>query len=244
MSPACYTSAAQDGGVVAAPCGACQSRRVNAGRGSSADETILVVVLLGGIAAMIVVLVAYQRRVERRLVGRDEMEVPIQSVARALVVLLPSMAAGPIACGVIASLTDPWARHHALAMTLASIGTGVLGLVIGIRATRGFRRIGALRWTRDRLELELADERRRVDLTRPFELDEATALGPQHMLLQVVIVTQGDVQLGFSYGLPMGRKGYGDRTLDAPVGPLVDGQARVIHERLRAPNDAPRVHAL
>ena len=58
-----------------------------------------------------------------------------------------------------------------------------------------------------------------------------------------LILTQGNVRLGFSYGLPIGRTGYGDGTLGSAVGPLVDGQARVIHERLRAPNDAPRVLA-
>jgi MFS family permease len=197
------------------------------------DEAILIVVLLGGIAAMIVVLVRHQRHKEARLAARTTIEIPIQSTLRSTLILLPSMVAGPIGVAVVGALTDPWGRRHALAATLTAIGLGVVGLFAGWRVCRRYARIGLLRYEPSRLDLQLGSKRWHVDLDQPYELDEAFGFGPVNMPLQVLVVRQGDHELAFSYALPLGRKPYGERTVDRYFEPLVDGEARVIHDRLR-----------
>lgn len=107
------------------------------------DETVFVVVLLLGLAIMIVGLVRYQRGKERRLAARVEIEIPVESIWKAALVLFPSLAAEPtivVAMGV----TFDQAREHAVAMTLAAMGTGMIGLCMGMRLSRQFRRIGVL----------------------------------------------------------------------------------------------------
>jgi hypothetical protein len=54
------------------------------------DEAILIIVLLGGIAVMCVVLLRYQRGKEARLAALTEIEIPIQSVFRSVLVIVPS----------------------------------------------------------------------------------------------------------------------------------------------------------
>jgi hypothetical protein len=39
--------------------------------------------------------------------------------------------------------------------------------------------------------------------------------------------------VAFSYGLPIGRKPYGNHGVERYVAPIVDAEARVIHDRLR-----------
>jgi hypothetical protein len=198
------------------------------------DEAILVVVILAGIAGMIVVLVRYQRGKEARLAALTEIEIPIASTLRTVLVVLPSIAVSPVLMAVLGAMTDPWLRHHALAATLTGIGVGVVGLFVGLRVSRRFCRIGLLRYTPVSLDLELGDERRHIDLDEPYELAEGMAWGPANMPLQVLSVRQGDRHWGFSYGLPLGRKPYGDGGFDRYLTPLVNGEARVIHDRLRA----------
>ena len=197
------------------------------------DELILVVVILLGMAAMIVALVGYQRGKEARLAALTEIEIPIESMVRSVLVLLPSIVVGPALVGVVTAATDPWARHHALAATVTGIGAGVVGWLVGWRVSRRFRRVGVLRYTSVSLDLELAGERCHIDLTGPYELDEAGAMGPANMPLQVLLLRQGDNHCGFSYMLPMTRNAYGDRSVDRYLTPLLNGDAYVIHDRLR-----------
>jgi hypothetical protein len=135
---------------------------------------------------------------------------------------------------VLAAITDPWARGHALAATLLGMGLGVVGIFVGMRLSKRHARIGLLRYTPARLELQLRGQQWHVNLDEPYALDEAHAFGPASMSLQVLVVRQGDHGLAFSYGLPIGRKAYGDNAVDRYIEPLVDGEARVIHDRLRA----------
>jgi hypothetical protein len=197
------------------------------------DEAILIVVLLGGIAVMCVALLRYQKHKEARLAARTEIEVPIQSVLRSVLIILPAMVVGPVLMAVVGAKTDPWGRQHALAATLLGIGLGVAGMLAGVRLSRRYARVGVLRYTPTRLELEVAGERRSIDLDEPYELAEGSAEGPTNMRLQVVYVQQGGTVWGFSYGLPITRKPYGDTAFDRYPAPLVDGEARVIHDRLR-----------
>ena len=113
------------------------------------------------------------------------------------------------------------------------IGLGVAGLFAGLRPCRRYARIGLLRDAPARLELQLGADRWHVDLDEPYQLDEALAFGQASMSLQVLVVREGDHGLAFSYGLPLGRKAYGDRSVDRYIAPLVNGEARVIHDRLR-----------
>ena len=198
------------------------------------DESILVVVLVLGMAAMIVAIVWYQRGKEARLDSQTEIEIPIDSTLRSLLVFLPSIAAGPVLVAALSVAIDPWPRQHALAATLIGIGVGAVGLFLGLRASRRFRRIGVLRYTPVSLDLELGPERWRIDLNQPFELDEASAPGPAHARLQVLLVSQGNSRWGFSYMLPMTREPYGDRALDRYLTPLLNGETYLIHDRLRA----------
>jgi hypothetical protein len=109
---------------------------------------------------------------------------------------------------------------------------------MGFRFSRRFRRIGVLRCTADALDLELGDERRHIDLNQPYELlGEGLAFGFGNMPLQVVEIAQDDRHWGFSYGIPLGRKHYGDRSLSTYITPVLSGEARIIHDRLRALKD-------
>jgi hypothetical protein len=118
-------------------------------------------------------------------------------------------------------------------MTLAGIGAGLAGLWIGLRYSRRFRRVGVLRYTSSALDFEFGNVRRHLHLSQPYELEEGLAFGLKNMPLQVVIITQNSECWGFSYGLPMWRKPYGDKTLDEYLTPLLAGETRIIHDRLR-----------
>ena len=203
------------------------------------DEGILVVAILGGIAAMIVVLVAYRRRKEARIAALTDIEIPIQSTFRSTLIILPSMVVGPVLVGVLGAITDPWGRQHALAATLLAIGLGVVGMFAGWKLSRRYARIGLLRYAPPRLELQVRADHWRVNLDEPYQLDEAFAFGPANMSLQVLVVRQGDHGVAFSYALPLGRKFHGDQAVDRYIEPLVDGEARIIHDRLRARAAAP-----
>jgi hypothetical protein len=197
------------------------------------DEWVIVVAVLGGLAVMAVALLRYQRGKEARLRALTEIEIPIHSLSRSVLVIVPAIAVGPVLVGLVAASADPWARHHALAMTLMMLGSGVPGIFAGWRLSRRWSRIGLLRCTPARLEIQLRGKGGQTDLERPYELTEGSTLGPGNLPVQVVYVRQGDNLLGFSYGLPLGRKPHGEGVFDRWVEPLVDAEARVIHDRLR-----------
>lgn len=197
------------------------------------DEALLVVALLGGIAALSYGLWRRQQVKEARLTARTEIEIPIQSLYRSALVIALASSVGPVAAGVFATLTDPWARSHALAMTMTGIGLGVVGMLAGLRAASRYCRVGLIRYTPSRLELQLGDGRWSTDLEQPYELEEGLAHGPAEMPVQVLYVKQGNNRWGFSYGLPLRRRPHGENVFDRYVAPLVNGEARVIHDRLR-----------
>ena len=196
------------------------------------DEATVILGLLGIITVMIVVLVRGQRRKEARLAALAEIEIPILSIGRSVLIGLPSIVVAPVLVAVLCAHTD-LGRGHAVAAVLLAVGLGVVGMFAGMRLCRRYARIGLLRYAPPRLELQLGAKQWHVDLDQPYELDEASAFGPTNMPLQVLVVRQGDHGLAFSYGLPIGRKPYGDRGVDRYIEPLVDGEARVIHDRLR-----------
>jgi hypothetical protein len=199
------------------------------------DETILVIVILGGIAAMIAGLVVYMRRREARLAAQDRIEIPIYSVWRSVVVILPALVIVPVLAAVAGAMTDPLLRKHALAATLLTIGGGCTSLLLAILATRNFRRIGVLALDAEILELTEKGGRHTLDPRRPFSLFEGICIRSSSVPLQVVLVTQDDRSWAFSYGIALGKKAHGDRALDVPeLGPMLGGEARVLHDRLRA----------
>ncbi|HLK88557.1 MAG TPA: hypothetical protein VKZ18_01610 [Polyangia bacterium] len=197
------------------------------------DEATLIVGILGGLAVMIVLLLRHQRRKEARLAAQTEIEIPIQSTAKAAGIIIVSMLPGPVLVGVLAAATDQ-TRQHAVAVVLLLLALSMGGVfTVGMKLARRYANVGLLRYTPARLELRIGPQRWQVDLGKPYELDEAHAFGPGNISLQVLVVRQSDGGLAFSYGLPLGRKPYGDRAVDRYVEPLVDGEARVIHDRLR-----------
>ena len=196
------------------------------------DETTVVLGLLGIIVVTIVTIVRQQRRKEARLAALTDIEIPIQSTWRSVLIILPLVAVGPVLGGVVGALTDS-ARHHAVAVVLSSIGLGVVGMFAAMRLSRRYARIGLLRYAPPVLELQVGTQRWHVDLDQPCQLAEASAFGPGNIPLQVLAVRQGERVVAFSYGLPIGRKPYGESGVDRYIDPLVDGEARVIHDRLR-----------
>lgn len=196
------------------------------------DEALVVGGVLGLIAAMIVAIVVKQRRKEARLAALAEIEIPIQSMWRSVLVIVPSMVAGPVLVALVGALADG-VRQHAVAVVLLAMGLGLVGMFAGMRLCRRFARIGLLRYAPPRVELQIGDQQCHVDLDQPCQLAEASAIGPGSVRLQVLALRQGDRVLAFSYGLPIGRKPYGDHSVDQYLEPVVDAEARVIHDRIR-----------
>jgi hypothetical protein len=198
------------------------------------DEFILIAALLAGLAIMIAVVVLPQRRKERLVRQSVDVEIPIESVPRTVAVMLPAAVVFPVGVGIVGKLTDPWMRSHALGAVLTGVGGAVVTVVLAMMASRRWRRVGALTLTQARLELSLPLLTLSLDVQRPFRISEASAIGAYGMQYQVVVVTQGEQSWGFSYMLPVGRPPYGDRAVDEAVPPLLGGEVRVIHDRLRA----------
>jgi hypothetical protein len=113
------------------------------------------------------------------------------------------------------------------------VGSGVL-IPLLLWLTRGWRRDGVLRYTADQLAMELKGVRCVLDLRQPFELLDGSAPGPGNLPLQVLLLRQGGEAWGFSYGLPIHRKPYGDTAMKAYVAPVLGAETRVVHDRLRA----------
>ncbi|MDP2274844.1 MAG: hypothetical protein Q8N23_16925 [Archangium sp.] len=198
------------------------------------DELLVVAVILGGMAVMVMGIVLSQRGKEARLAAQRDIEISIESGLRWAAVLLPGAIIGPVFAGLYLSSIAPWPRQHPLGAMALTLVSSLLGLFIAIKSSRTFRRVGALRYTPARLELEVDGTLSSIDLSAPFEMIEASSLGPTDMQLQVLVFTQHDKEWGFSYGLPISRKPQGDQHLPRPIGPLLGGEAKVIHDRLVA----------
>ena len=198
------------------------------------DETLVVVGILVGIVAMIVVLVRYQRGTERRLAAQDETEIPVMSFWLSVATVVVSIAIGPVTFGIVAAFSSQWSREHAGVATLSVLIASGLLIPLCLWGTRRWRRVGELRYTAERLTLHLKDRRCELDLTRPFELFEGSATGPGDSQLQVLSFRQDGIAWGFSYGLPIGRKPYVNHQANGYLMPLLGGETRVIHDRLRA----------
>lgn len=196
------------------------------------DEATLVVGLLGGMAALIVVLLRYQRRKEARLVAQTDIELPIQSVGKAAAIIAASMIVPSVLAGVVAALINP-GPEHAVAAVFLVLALSVACMFVGVKLSYRYACIGRLSYTPRALELQLGAERWQIELGQAYELDEGLAFGPKNMPLQVLVVRQEGRELAFSYGLPLGRKHHGDRTFDRYPRPAVGSEARVIHDRLR-----------
>jgi hypothetical protein len=199
-------------------------------------------VVVGGvalIAGMSVLILVRQRRKEARLAALTEIEIPIQSTGRAALIIAASMVPGTVLGALLASLTDQYPRH-AVAAVLGAVGLGLLSIVFGgLPLAQRYARIGLLRWAPPRLELQVGGQQTHVDLDQPCQLGETTALHPTGIRMQVVALRQGDRLLAFSYGLPMGRKPHGDTAVNRHIEPVVDAEARVIHDRIRQHFPAP-----
>jgi uncharacterized membrane protein len=198
------------------------------------DENLVVVGILVGLAAMIVVLVRYQRGKERRLAAQDEIEIPIMSFWWSVATVVLSIVIGPLALGGLSALSPSWFRAHAAVATLSMLAASGLLVPLCLWLTHGWRRIGALRYTATRLTLEMKDQRYALDLDRSFELYEGSSTGPGGSPLQVLSFRQDGVAWGFSYGLPITRKPYVNLDVDGYLTPLLGGEVRVIHDRIRA----------
>jgi len=201
------------------------------------DEGIVVVSILGGIGLMIPTLVLWQRRKEARLAAKERIELPIESMGRTILVMLAAILVLPVGVGLVGTFANDWMRHHALGMTLGSIGGTLAVLLLAMTGTGRLRSVGRLVLDAGRLELEERGQPASwIALDRPFEMLEARS-GPDGlgMLAQVVALRQEDRALAFSYLVPV--QGHGmlrGRRIDAPIGPLLSGECRVLHDRLRA----------
>jgi hypothetical protein len=203
------------------------------------DETLVVVGILVGIVAMIVVLVRYQRGKERRLAAQAEIEIPVMSFWWSVATVVVSIAVGPVALGVVSALSPSSFREHAAVATLSMLVASGLLVPLCLCLTHGWRRVGVLRHTATRLTLEMKDQRFALDLDRPFELYEGSATGPGGSQLQVLSFRQDGIAWGFSYGLPIARKPYVTCDVNGYLTPLLGGEARVIHDRIRSRLPAP-----
>src|SRR5450631_2057440 len=83
------------------------------------------------------------------------------------------------------------------------------------------RRSCITRGTRGQGEKRHRSRTARVSATdrRQHAVAAASAFGPASVPVQVLAVRQGDHVLAFSYGLPMGRKPYGDHAVDRYIEP-------------------------
>ncbi len=198
------------------------------------DESTFVVALVAVVVAMIVGIVASQKRSARRLASQRTISLPIDSVGRTVAVVLPAAIVVPVLVGIVAELTDPWLRGHAAGVVLGMvIGSGA-SIVGAVWATKRFRQIGALTLADDALELRIGGVVNQIDLARPWDHFEGWSTGPQGMQLQVAIVTQDGRSWGFSYGLTVYQKPYGDPvSVDTRSAPSLSSDARVVHDRLR-----------
>lgn len=192
----------------------------------------MVVGILALIAGMILVILRQQRRKEARLAALAEIEIPILSTARAALIIVASMVPAPVVVAMLAAQTEE-GRRHAVAAVLLSLGAGVVAMFGGLRLARRYARRGLLRYAPPRLELQLGAQRTYVDLDQPCQLAETSAVHPTGISLQVLALKQGDRLLAFSYGLPLGRKPYGAESVANHIEPVVDAEARVIHDRIR-----------
>ncbi len=203
-------------------------------------ETVVVIGILLGIAIMITVLVLYQRGKERRLAVQTEIEIPVMSLWRSVAVIVAATVVGPVGMALVGAFSSAWLRENAAVVVLSMlVGCGLL-IPLGLWLSRGWRRDGVLRHTADELSLEVKDGRHVLDLRQPFELIEGRATGPGDLPLQVVVFLQGGKRWGFSYGLPIARKPYGDTIMEDYPMPMLGGEVRVIHDRLRARQTSPR----
>jgi len=192
----------------------------------------LEIVVLLGLAGMTVAMVAFLRRRERRLAARPEIEIPILSFWRSVLVVVLAISVPPLP-GIWVVSSIPWLYDRAELAFLFVVAFGGIVIPVVMRWTRSWRRIGVLRATSDRMTLRLHGDEWSIDLARPFELREGCATEPGGVRLQVATFRQDGVEWGFSYGLPIGREPYGNRELDGFVLPLLGAEARVIHERVR-----------
>jgi len=196
-------------------------------------EAIVVIGMLAGIAVMVTVLLLYQRGKERRLAAEADIEIPAMSVWRSVLVFLVAAVAGPVTTAVVTGFSSSWTRENAAVAVLSTVAGSGLLIVAAMRISRGWRRDGLLRYTADQLSLELKGACSVLDLHQPFELHEGFGTGPANMPLQVLWLRQGDRRWGISYGLPIGRKPYGDTLVKNYPTPMLGGETRVIHDRLR-----------
>ena len=198
------------------------------------DETLVVVGILVGIAVMVIALLRYQRGKERRLAARAEIEIPVMSFGWSVATVVVSLVIGPVTLGFVGGFSPSWLREHAGLATLSVLVASGLLIPLGLWLTRGRRRVGVLRYTAERLTLEMTAARCTLDLARPFELFEGSAMGPGNSYLQVLTFRQDGVAWGFSYGLPITRKPYVNREVKGYLTRLLGGETRVIRDRVRA----------
>jgi len=196
-------------------------------------ELVTVGGALLGLALVIAIAIAYTRRAESRAREMDRIELPLMSTLRSVLVILPAALAAPIGMGILAHLTDPWMRSHAEIGVLGSLAGGTLLIALVAVLTRDFRRVGALTWTRDQIEITNGSVTIDIDLTRPFEVSEGSGFLHSNLLVQVVALTQNERSLVFGYGLPIGRKPYGEKQVSPDGVPLFGSEGRVVHDHLR-----------
>jgi hypothetical protein len=203
------------------------------------DENLVVVGGLVGIAVMILALVGYQRGKERRLAAMADIEIAVMSFWWSVATTVVSLAIGPVTLGFVGTFQSSWMREHAGVAVLSALVASGLLVPLCLWLTRGWRRVGVLRYTAERLTLEMNGGTCTLDLGQPFELFEGSAMGPGNSQLQVVSFRQDGIAWGFSYGLPITRKPYVNHEVNGYLTPLLNGETRVIHDRVRARAIAP-----
>lgn len=198
---------------------------------SVSDETTVIFGFLGLLGTVVVVLELQRRRKEAQLAALAEIEIPILHRLKAGLLIAGVTLAGLLPVIVfLARLSDQ--TQHAAAAVVGGLGLALVGMFVGMKLAPRYARIGLLRCTPSRLELLLGAAQSHIDLSQPYQLDEAVVFtGRDH--LQVLVVTQDGGELAFSYTLGMGRTSYGGRRVGRYIEPIIDGEARVIHDRIR-----------
>lgn len=201
----------------------------------------LVLLLLAVVGALL----AYQRRGEDRLRRSQVAEVPIFSVARTQAVVL-SIGVVTVLMSVYVAMNFGLAHAYPGPTVVLSILTTLIAVSFGVVLGRPLRGVGRLSIDATHITLEYGGTHHRMALYRAFAIEEGVSVMPPSARVQVVELEQDGERWGFSYGLPVWRAHRGSGSYRAPVGPVLDGEAVVIHERLvaacqAAPGVQPKV---
>ena len=192
-------------------------------------ETLEVGGIVAAIVATLAIGAAYRRRMERRLAAQEVIVVLVMSEWKSILIVLLGTAVFVLG-GVFGW---PLTTSFVIRVSVPFVA-GCLCVATLLWLTRGWRRVGELRYTPNELSLVVDGCSYALDLRQPFELFEWSESGPGDSTLQKVVLRQGEAAWGFTYPLGVGHKQYDNCPGMGGPRVMLNGEASVIHERLRA----------